>query len=165
MTTFRQFIRQRRNDPPTQFGGDFIGDALADDEFPTIKKWDDLYDYMTGAKVHACAEAIEGALDVWHAYTLFLIRNGEYESECEKAFSRGLRTRHASRAKAYTDGAALLAAEAGPAWEGPIDDKPAPRPAVLPNIVDEFDGGENEDGQYRRANGERIGSERGEGQS
>jgi hypothetical protein len=157
MTSFRQFMRQRRNDPPTQFGGDFIGDALADDEFPTVKKWDDLYDYMTGVKFHACAEAIEGALDVWHAYLLFLIRNGEYKSESEKAFSRGLRKRRG--------GAAVLAAEAGPAWEGPIDDKPAPRPTVLPNIVDEFDGGENDDGQYRRANGERIGSERGEGQS
>lgn len=89
MTTFKQFMR--RHEPPTQFGGDFIGDALADRDFPTCKKFDDLYDFMTSVKVHACSAAIEGALDVWSAYVLFLIRNGEYESAGEKSFQRTLR--------------------------------------------------------------------------
>lgn len=161
MTTFRQFMRRRHN-ALTDFGSDFIGDALADKSFPKISKWDDLYDHMRGCG--ACAEAIEGALGVWHAYTLFLIRNDEYESEGEKASLRRARTRYVARAKAYANGAALLAAEAGPAWEGPIedDDKPAASPGLLPHVVDEYDGGEDADGRYRRADGSRIGGERAE---
>lgn len=163
MTTFRQFIRSQRNNPPTQFGGDFIEDALGDKPLPPIKKWDDLYDFMTSAKVHACREAIEGALDVWHAYVLSLIRNGEYVSRSEKAFQRKLRKRmrlekkerEARRAHRQADEAAIqnLFEESGPAYdENAVEDAPA-------DNLDDFDGGEDEEGKYHRADGSRIGSE------
>lgn len=98
MATFRQFMRARQKDGNhTNFGGDFIDDALADRELPNVKSWDQLYDFMTSFNRHnhgACREAIEGALDVWTDYVRFQIREGEFETESERAFVRSLKRKY-----------------------------------------------------------------------
>ncbi len=106
--SFREFMRQRirpkspvsqfrnhhpgeREDGLSDMSRDFIGDALADKTFPTIKTFDQLYDYMTGAECNACDGAVEGALDTFADWTLYRIREGTFTTASERAFALELR--------------------------------------------------------------------------
>lgn len=106
--SFRQFMQQRirpkspisqfrnhdpanREDGLSQMSRDFIGDALSDKTFPTIKTFDQLYDYLTGVECRACDGAIEGGLDTFADWTLYRIREGTFTTASERAFTLELR--------------------------------------------------------------------------